>query len=65
MTSDERLAEAAEILAAGISRLRARRSTSSARSRGETSLDRAADQSGHANREYVLDQHLAVETRHG
>lgn len=58
MTTDERLTEVAEILAAGILRLQARhrfsrQSSQFARDRGESSLDYAGHQSGHANRRYL------------
>jgi hypothetical protein len=46
----ERLAELAEILAAGLMRLKARKSTALSAHRGESSLDCAAHQSGHADR---------------
>ena len=49
MSSAERLAEIAEILAAGVVRLRARQSTPLLPDHGESSLDCAGDQSGHAN----------------
>jgi hypothetical protein len=45
----ERLAEIAEILAAGLTRLRARQSSPLSPDRGESSLDCAGYQSGHAN----------------
>jgi hypothetical protein len=51
MSPAERLAEIAEILAAGLVRLRARQSTPLLPSPGESSLDCAGDQSGHANSE--------------
>jgi hypothetical protein len=50
MTAPERLAEVAEILAAGLMRLRARQSTALCADCGESSLDCAAQQSGHADR---------------
>ena len=50
MTAAERLAELAEILAAGLMRLRARQSTALSAHCGESSLDCAARQSGHADR---------------
>ena len=49
MSPAERLAEIAEILASGVVRLRARQSTPLLPSPGESSLDCAGDQSGHAN----------------
>jgi hypothetical protein len=50
MSAAERLAELAEILAAGLMRLRARQSTPLSAHCGESSLDCAAHQSGHADR---------------
>jgi hypothetical protein len=49
MTAPERLAEIAEILAAGLIRLMARKSTPLSAHCGESSLDCAAHQSGHAD----------------
>ncbi len=49
MSSEERLDEVAEILAAGLMRLMARQSTPLSADLGECSLDCPADQSGHAN----------------
>ena len=49
MTADERLAEVAEILTAGLTRLRARQSSALPADFGESSLHCAGDQSGHAN----------------
>ena len=49
MSAAERLAEIAEILAAGLMRLRARKSSPLSADRGESSLDCAAHQSGHAD----------------
>ena len=49
MEPAERLAEIADILAAGLMRLRARQSTRLSAHRGESSLDCAAHQSGHAD----------------
>ena len=49
MTAAERLDEVAEILAAGLMRVRARQSTPESAECGEGSLDCAGDQSGHAN----------------
>ena len=51
MSPAERLAEIAEILAAGVVRLRARQSTPLLPPAGESSLDCAGEQSGHANSE--------------
>jgi hypothetical protein len=48
LTSTERLAEIADILAAGLMRLRARKSSPLSRDEGESSLDFSADQPGHA-----------------
>jgi hypothetical protein len=48
MTADERIAEIAEILAAGLMRLRARKSSPLSRDSGESSLDFSADRRGHA-----------------
>lgn len=47
MTAAERLAEIGEILAAGLTRLRARRREAEARRSGESSLDFPSDQSVH------------------
>ena len=49
MTAAERLDEVAEILAAGLMRLRARQSSPLSADFGESSLDCAGHQSGHAN----------------
>jgi hypothetical protein len=49
MTAAERLSEVAQILAAGLSRLKARQSSALPADFGESSLDCAAHQSGHAN----------------
>jgi hypothetical protein len=46
--SDEYLAEIAEILAAGLMRLRARKSSRISADGGESSVDFMPDQSGHA-----------------
>jgi hypothetical protein len=46
--SNSRLTEIAEILAAGLMRLRARKSSQKVGDHGESSLDCAAYQSGHA-----------------
>lgn len=48
--AEQRIAEIAEILALGLMRLKARQSTELSRVSGESSLDFAAHQSGHANR---------------
>ena len=50
MTAAERLAEVAEILAAGLMRLKARKSSHLSAHCGESSLDCAGHQSGHADR---------------
>jgi hypothetical protein len=50
MTADERLAEIAEILAGGLMRLRARKSSPLSREHGESFLDFSAHQHGHAPR---------------
>ena len=47
MTAAERLDEIADILVAGLIRLRARKSSALSRDRGESSLDFSPDQSGH------------------
>jgi hypothetical protein len=47
MTAAERLDEIADILAVGLVRLRARKSTPLSRDHGESSLDFSPDQSGH------------------
>jgi hypothetical protein len=49
MTTRERLGEVADILAAGLMRLRARQSSALPADFGESSLDCAGEQSGHAN----------------
>lgn len=49
MTADERLAEVADILAAGLMRLHARQSSPLSPHSGESSLDCTAHQSGHAD----------------
>jgi hypothetical protein len=48
LTPGERLAEIGEILAAGVVRLRARKSSHFCAQHGEISVDCAAHQSGHA-----------------
>jgi hypothetical protein len=55
MTAAERLAEVAEILAAGLMRLKARKSSHLSAHCGESSLDCAAHQSGHADRSLEVD----------
>ncbi len=50
LNASERLNEIAEILAAGLMRLRARQSTVLSRDSGESSLDCAGHQSSHADR---------------
>jgi hypothetical protein len=47
MTAAERLDEIADILAVGLIRLRARKSSRLSRDRGESSLDFSPEQSGH------------------
>jgi hypothetical protein len=49
LTADERLAEVADILAAGLMRLKSRQSTRLSPHGGESSLDCAGHQSGHAD----------------
>ena len=49
LSNSERIAEIGEILALGLIRLRARKSTQLSADRGDSSLDCVADQSGHAN----------------
>jgi hypothetical protein len=49
MTPAERLDEIAEILAAGLMRLKLRKSSHLSAERGESSLDCAAHQSSHAD----------------
>jgi hypothetical protein len=48
MTPAERIAEVCRILAAGLVRLHARKSTRLSADLGESSLDTSADRSGHA-----------------
>jgi len=50
MSAAERLDEIADILAAGLMRLRARKSSALSGDRGESCLDFAATQRMHANR---------------
>ena len=49
MTVAERLNEIADILAAGLIRLRARKSSQISADHGESSLDFSPDQSGHVS----------------
>jgi hypothetical protein len=49
MSAAERLAEIAEILAGGLMRLRARKSSPLSRDHGESSLDFSPDQRGHVS----------------
>jgi hypothetical protein len=49
MSPAERLDEIADILAAGLMRLRARKSSALSRDGGESSLDYSPDQRGHAD----------------
>jgi hypothetical protein len=49
LTASERLDDIAEILATGLMRLRARQSSSLSSDLGDSSLDCADGQSGHAN----------------
>jgi hypothetical protein len=51
MTGPERLDEIAEILAAGLMRLRAHQSSPFSADRGESSLDCSGHQSGHADQD--------------
>ena len=48
LSAAERLDEIAEILAAGLMRLRARKSSHLSRDHGESSLDFSPDERGHA-----------------
>jgi hypothetical protein len=48
LSAAERLDEIADILAAGLMRLRARKSSPLSRDRGESSLDFSPNQRGHA-----------------
>jgi len=57
MTAAERLDEVAEILAAGLQRLHARQSSAQSADCGDSSLDSAGHQSGHA--EVLTDGGLA------
>jgi hypothetical protein len=50
MTPAERLAELGRILAAGLIRMRARKSTPLSADRGEGSVDMSSPKSGHATR---------------
>jgi hypothetical protein len=49
MPPDERLAELGQILAAGLMRLHARKSSPLSADRGDSSVDFLPDQSGHAD----------------
>jgi hypothetical protein len=49
MTAAERLDEIADLLAAGLMRLRARKSSALSRDRGDSSLDFSPDQRGHVS----------------
>jgi len=49
MTPDERLAELGEILARGLIRLHARKSSPLSADRGDSSVDFLPDRSGHAD----------------
>jgi len=49
MTGTERLAELGQILAAGLMRLRARKSSPLSADRGDSSVDFLPDRSGHAD----------------
>jgi hypothetical protein len=49
LSTSERIAEIGEILAAGLIRLRVRKSSQIVATNGESSLDCVATQSGHAN----------------
>ena len=49
LSPGEHIAEIGEILALGLIRLRARKSTELSADRGDSWLDCVADQSGHAN----------------
>jgi len=49
LTPSERLAELGEILAAGLMRLHARKSTPLSADRGDSSVDFLPDRSGHAD----------------
>ena len=49
MSADERLAEIAEILARGLMRLHARKSSPLSADRGDSSVDFLPDRSGHAD----------------
>jgi hypothetical protein len=50
MSADERLAEICQILALGLMRLNARKSSELCRNRGESSVDFARLKSGHGGR---------------
>jgi hypothetical protein len=49
LTADERIAELGELLAAGVMRLQARKSSRLSADRGDSSVDFLPDQSGHAD----------------
>jgi hypothetical protein len=51
-TAADRLSEVAEILAAGLMRLQARKSSSISATCGDISLDISATESGHPTRKY-------------
>ena len=57
LTANERLAEIAEILAAGLMRLHARKSSPFYANTGDSSLDCPAHQSGHGKPEISGDRH--------
>jgi len=65
LSADERLAEIAEILAAGLKRLRARKSSGISADGGENSLDVAGHQSGHAAVFDVLAEETSRRSRFG
>jgi len=49
MTSEDRIAEIAQILALGLARLKARKSSPLSADRGDSSVDLLPDRSGHAD----------------
>jgi hypothetical protein len=57
LSADERIAEIADILAAGLMRLHARKSSPFSANTGDSSLDCPAHQSGHAKPEIHGDWH--------
>jgi hypothetical protein len=57
LSTAERLDEIADILAAGLMRLRARKSSQISGDPGESSLDFSADQRGHARQENARGPH--------